>query len=152
MYIDKSMQVKNIMTTDVRFVRPDDTMDKVSDIFNGTFIHHLPVVGEDGKVKGIISKSDYLRLQHGFTLFKTEKADEYNRAIFRSLLVGEVMTQQVAKLMPDYTLGYAAGIFRENLFHAMPVVDEHNQMVGILSTYDLLSYAFSEEMLISCAV
>ena len=152
MYIDKSTLVRDIMTTDVWFVRPDDSLQKVSDIFNGNNIHHLPVVDDDGKVKGMISKSDYLRLQHGFTLFKTEKAEEYNQAIFRSLLVGEVMTKQVAKLMPDFTLDYAAGIFRENLFHAMPVVDEHGKLVGILSTYDLLKYAYRDEALLACAV
>lgn len=137
------------MTTDVLFVHPGDTMEKVSEIFSTSHIHHLPVVGEDGRVKGIVSKSDFLRLQHGFTLFKTEKAEEFNKAIFRSLLVEEVMIRQVAKLMPDFTLDYTAGVFRENLFHAMPVVNEHNQLVGIVSTYDLLNYAYRDEALLA---
>ena len=105
-------------------------------------IHHLPVVVE-GKVIGILSKSDYLRLLHGFTLFKTEKSTEYNDAIMRSLLVGEVMTKQVATLAPDDTLEMAAGFFRENLFHALPVVSK-GKLVGILTTFDLITFAFSE--------
>lgn len=130
------------MSTPVITVGPDDTMKRVQDIFRMNNIHHLPVVVE-GKVIGILSKSDYLRLLHGFTLFKTEKSTEYNDAIMRSLLVGEVMTKQVATLAPDDTLEMAAGFFRENLFHALPVVSK-GKLVGILTTFDLITFAFSE--------
>ncbi len=141
--MDKSTNVGQIMTTKVISVRPDDTMDKVQDIFRKNNIHHIPVVDE-GKVKGIISKGDYLKLLHGFTLFKTQKSEEYNDAILRSLLAREVMTRQVAMLHPDDTLELAAGYFRENLFHALPIIDEDGRLVGILTTYDLINYAFSE--------
>lgn len=119
-------------------------MDKVQDIFRKNNIHHVPVVKE-GSVVGMVSKSDYFRLLHGFTLFKTQKSEEYNDAILRSLLVGEVMTRQIAVLNPEDSLELAAGFFRENLFHALPIVDkEQNKLVGIVTTYDLLAYAFSE--------
>ena len=141
--MDKSTTVGQIMTTKVICVRPDDTMDKVQDIFRKNNIHHIPVVDE-GKVKGIISKGDYLKLLHGFTLFKTQKSEEYNNAILRSLLAREVMTRQVAVLNSDDTLELAAGYFRENLFHALPIVDEDGSLIGIVTTYDLLNFAFSE--------
>lgn len=141
--MDKSTTVGQIMTTKVICVRPDETMDKVQDIFRKNNIHHIPVVDE-GKVKGIISKGDYLKLLHGFTLFKTQKSEEYNNAILRSLLAREVMTRQVAVLNPDDTLELAAGYFRENLFHALPIVDEGGGLIGIVTTYDLLNFAFSE--------
>ncbi|MCO6476762.1 MAG: CBS domain-containing protein [Phaeodactylibacter sp.] len=139
---DKTTTVGQIMSTPVITVSPDDTMSKVQDIFRMNNIHHIPVV-DKGKVVGIISKSDYYRLLHGFTLFKTEKSNEYNDAIMRSLLVGEVMTKQVATLNPEDSLEMAAGFFRENLFHALPVVDK-GTLIGIVTTFDLITYAFSE--------
>ena len=139
---DRTTTVGQIMSTPVITVGPDDTMKRVQDIFRMNNIHHLPVVVE-GKVIGILSKSDYLRLLHGFTLFKTEKSTEYNDAIMRSLLVGEVMTKQVATLAPDDTLEMAAGFFREKLFPALPVVSK-GKLVGILTTFDLITFAFSE--------
>ena len=90
----------------------------------------------------MVSYTDYLKLLHGFTLFKTRKSDEYNDAILRSLLVKEVMTKQLATLKPEDTLEMAAGFFRENLFHALPVVDDDNMLVGIITTYDLINYAY----------
>jgi len=146
--IDKTATVSQIMTTNVLFVKPDDTMEKIGDIFRMNNIHHVPVISEDGKVVGMVSHTDYHKILHGFTLFKTEKSDEYNKAILRSLLVKEVMTKQVAKLNPEDNLMLAAGYFRENLFHAIPVVDKQGKLVGILSTYDMLNFAYSEPVLL----
>ncbi len=144
---DITTTVGQIMSTPVITVAPDDTMKKVQDIFRMNNIHHIPVA-VNGKVVGIISKSDYLRLLHGFTLFKTEKSTEYNDAIMRSLLVDEVMTKQVATLEPEDTLEIAAGFFRENLFHALPVVSK-GRLVGIITTFDLINYAYSEPMVLN---
>lgn len=146
--MEKSMQVGQIMTTEVIFLGPNDTMDKVQKIFRAHNIHHIPIIDQE-KVVGIISKSDYLKLLHGFTLFKTHKSEEYNDAIMRSLLVKEVMTRQVATINPDDTIELAAGFFRENLFHALPVVDQNGSLVGIITTFDLLNYAFNEPSLLS---
>ncbi len=142
------MTAADIMTREVITVNPDTTMAKVQDIFRMNNIHHLPVVKE-GRVVGIISHSDYLKLLHGFTLFKTEKSQEYNDAILRSLLVGEVMTKQVATLHPDDSLELAASLFRENLFHAIPVVEKDGALAGILTTFDMINYAFSNQTLLS---
>jgi len=142
--MDKALPVSDIMTTNVISVHPEDTMEKVQDIFRKNEIHHLPVVS-DGKVVGIISHSDYLKLLNTFTLFKTEKSERYNDAIMSSMLVKEVMTKQVAKLDMNDTIEIAAGFFRENLFHALPVVNGDGDLQGIVTTYDLLNYAFASD-------
>lgn len=144
---DKSITVGAIMTTQVIAVAPDDTMEKVQAIFQERHIHHIPVV-EKEKVVGIVSYSDYLKLLHGFTIFNTQKSEEYNEAIMRSLLVREVMVKQVAKLRPEDKIELAADIFRENLFHAMPVVDSEGKLKGIITTFDLLNYAFNDLLML----
>jgi CBS domain-containing protein len=58
--------------------------------------------------------------------------------------VGEIMEKKVAQLNPNDSALVAIGIFRENLFHALPIVNESNVLVGILTTYDLLTYAYNE--------
>ncbi|MCB0520899.1 MAG: CBS domain-containing protein [Lewinellaceae bacterium] len=146
---DKTITVSEIMTTDVIILSPNDTMEKVADIFRMNNIHHIPILDDNGKVVGIISQNDYHKILHGFTLFKTEKSEEYNKAILRSLLVKEVMTKQVAKLNPQDKLTVAASYFRENLFHAIPVVDRQGKLVGIVTTFDLLNYAYREELLLN---
>ena len=137
------------MSTDVIAVQPNDTMSKVHELFNSHNIHHLPVVDEKRKVLGIISKSDYFSVANAFPLFKPEKRDAANQQLFKSLLVEDVMTKQVATLLPEDNIQVAAGYFRENIFHAIPVVDNESRLVGILSTYDLLTYFFDQPALLS---
>ena len=141
--MDKSAPISQIMTSGPITVGPNDTMDKVHEIFAANNIHHLPVV-DKGIIVGILSKTDYFKLLHGFTLFKTTKSEEYNEAIMRSILISEVMTRQVATLHPEDSVELAAGIFRENLFHALPVVDREGQLEGIVTTFDLLTFAFHD--------
>ncbi|MGH1437266.1 MAG: CBS domain-containing protein [Lewinella sp.] len=142
--MDTNRRLGDIMTTNVITVHLTTTMDVVSDIFEKKNIHHLPVVEKDGTVVGMISKSDYYQLQDSFTLFKRAAAERINQAVFRSLLASEVMSKQVAVLNPDDSVLMAAGYFRENLFHAIPIVDEHHRILGIVTTYDLLNYAFQD--------
>lgn len=146
--MDPHTKIKELMTRDVLFVQPGDSMTKVSEIFRSRDLHHLPVLDAKGRIVGILSKSDYYKLQDTFTLFTDDRAETCNEAIFRSLLVKEVMTGQVATLHPEDEIQLAAAVFRENLFHALPIVDEDRRLVGILTTYDLLTYAFREPQLI----
>jgi acetoin utilization protein AcuB len=99
-------------------------------------------VDSANKVIGIISKTDFHKLEHGFTLFRSKESQAYNDAIMRSLLANDVMTKQVVTLLPEESIMVAVDIFKENLFHAIPVVDKHHKLLGILTTYDLLTYAY----------
>ena len=141
---DTKTKVKEIMTKEVITVQPDDSMEKVKDIFDHYSIHHIPVILHK-KVVGIISRADYLRVIQGFTLLSDSKAEEYNHALLRSLLAGEVMTAKVACLGTEDTLMAAAGYFHENLFHAIPIIDDEGELAGIITTYDLINYAYRED-------
>lgn len=136
--------IGTIMTKEVIVVQPADTLEKVHEIFQHNNIHHIPVVNAERAVVGIISKSDYLLLCDHLTLFGREWNLENNKRFFGSLLVEEVMTKQVAKLKPEDSIFLAAAFFRENLFHAIPIINEKERLVGIISTYDLLSHAYRD--------
>jgi len=129
------------MTSDLITIRPKEPMTEVDKIFKTYDIHHIPVVDEDYSIIGIVSKSDYLRTLHGLTLFKVAKAEAYNEAMLRSMLVEEVMTRQLAQIRPEAPLSLAADMLMENLFHALPVV-EGKRLVGIITTFDLLKIAY----------
>lgn len=132
------------MTRKVKSVGPNTTMDVVADIFASETFHHLPVV-EGGKVVGIISSTELHMLEDHFTLFRQGNLNELNKKILRSLLAKEVMTKKVAKVGPEDTVDYAVDIFRENLFHALPVVNQEKELVGIITPYDIMTWAFRME-------
>lgn len=136
--------VKEIMSRDLLIVKPTDRLDRVQEIFSANSIHHIPVVKKDGKLAGIISKSDFLKVNHMLALFDKDKYDCLNEKLYRSMEVSEIMTKQLATLDPDDTLSIAAGIFQENLFHALPVVDDGN-LIGLVTTHDLINYCCNEQ-------
>ena len=144
MSFERHMKISQLMTTDVIMVNPDDNLLKVEEIFETHDFHHIPVVDEDNVVKGIISRREYYKIQHSLSIFNTKGSKKHNHSMFHSTLVGEIMAKQVAKLGPDDTALVAAGFFRENLFHALPIVDKEGKLVGMLTTYDLLTYAYKE--------
>lgn len=141
--MNKLIEVRHIMTTDLITADPDETIDAVRHKLMDNHIQHIPVV--DGKkIVGIISKGDIHRMEHHFTLFHSEKALESNRQIFSTILASEIMTKSLVKLKDTDAAAIAVDLFRENLFHALPVVNDKDQLVGMISPLDLLRYAFDD--------
>ncbi len=135
----------NLMTTDLVTVSPNTTMDKVGEIFKENTFHHLPVVDSNNKIVGIISKSDYLVLCDSMTLFRKEIEETHNKRLLGTLLAEEVMTKQLAKLKGSDPLSMAVGFFKENLFHAIPIISDDERLLGLITTFDLINYAFRNE-------
>ena len=141
---NRKTPISNIMTLEVKSVTPNTTMDVVDKIFQAESFHHLPVV-ENGNVVGIISSKEIFLLKDHFTLFKSRDTDSMNQKILRSLLAKEVMTKDIMTVNPTDTVDYAVDIFRENLFHALPVVDKEKKLVGIITPYDIMTWSFRRE-------
>ncbi len=137
-----NLKVKDVMTTNVISVQENDTMQTVCDIINASKIHHIPVTDDDNMLKGIISKLDVVLLQDWATNLNLRSAIKYNDQVLNSQTAGERMTSQVAKVSPDDTLETCADIFKENLFHCLPVLVK-GELVGLITTYDLLRVAYS---------
>lgn len=125
--------IRNIMTTNIVAVRPDDSILKVEEIFQSIPIHHI-LVTENNNLIGVISKNDLLNVYR--------KVMFENNAIDRSgILVKTVMTFQPVTIDCDDTIGLAADIFLANSFHSLPVLDG-DELVGIVTNHDLIRYAY----------
>ena len=136
--------LSEIMTKELVTIGPNDTLEVVDFIFNNNDFRHIPVVEKEGGIVGIISKSDYNLLCNGMTLLNKEVGEKKNQRFFRTLLAEEVMKKDLVTLSPDTKVSVAAGIFKENLFHAIPVVADGKTLVGMISTIDLLNYAYDQ--------
>lgn len=134
--------VEELMNTDVISIAPGFTMDRVKDIFEKNTFHHLPVTDADDKLVGMISRLDYNRVLSCYMLFNEKKNEEYNLVTLKSLLVSDIMISPVASIGPDDSIHKAATMFKENQFHALPVVDENKKLKGIITTFDLLIFAY----------
>lgn len=134
--------LSEIMTTELITVGPKATLTEVDQIFKSNSFHHIPVVNQNNKILGIISKSDYLVLCDSMMLFKKKSTESKNQRFFSSLLAEEVMSQSISYLYPEDKLSAAADLFGENRFHSIPVVNKDGLLKGLVTTFDMIRYAF----------
>ena len=65
---------------------------------------------------------------------------EYERELHKALgqTVGEVMSKKPITISPEKPLREAAKILRDKKIHRLPVVNDSEQIVGILSLSDII--------------
>lgn len=135
--------IRNIMTPSVLAISPNDTIALVRDLILKNNIHHVPVV-DDGHVVGMISMNDIHRMEHQFTQFNNKAAHAANHQLFNTMLAKEIMTTPVVKIAHNENVGKAVDIFLGNMFHALPVVDENENLIGIVTTFDLIRHSLEK--------
>lgn len=126
--------VSEIMTSDLITLDPSATIADVASVFKQHKIHHIPIVLGD-KLVGIVSKSDYLSFKRGFLEDRDdEKVEEIRQQNYE---VSTIMTTGIATMDQDERINVALEIFKENLFHAIPIVND-DKLVGVLTTHDII--------------
>jgi CBS domain-containing protein len=139
------LPVKMIMTTDLYVANKDTIMKEINIILERENIHHIPVVDSDNSFVGIISKSDILLLMDWGTKKNLPGSERKNVFMLTSNLAVDLMENNVITIAPDDLVEKCIQIFRENYFHALPVVDEKGVLVGMVTTYDLLMLAYTPQ-------
>lgn len=145
--MNKGTTIKQIMSSDIHTVVKEETLESVKNKLLLNHIHHIPVVSGK-KIIGMISLTDIHMMEHHFTLFNAKVAEEVNKKIFSTILASEIMTKKVIKVREDEPLGVAVDLFRENIIHALPVVNASGNLVGMVTPLDLIRYAYDTVKLI----
>ena len=125
--------VSTIMATNLKTVSPKDSLLAVKEIFDAKKFHHIPVV-EGLTLVGIISKQDFLYYLHGFTT----SGKVMGIKALENEAAEKIMTTGLAKLEVSTRINVVLEVFKENLFHALPIVNG-DELVGIVTTYDIIS-------------
>ena len=119
--------IVRIMTTDPITIGSADSVADARALFESRNIHHLPVV-DDGKLAGIVSSADMLKL-----FLADERAD-----LLANARVRQIMEVCPVTLDARATLREAAEKLRIGSFHALLVIDEERALVGIVTSGDLI--------------
>lgn len=132
------MLVNKRMTRDPVAVSPRHSLADALRLTRDRRIRHLPVVDE-GEVVGMVSDRD-VRTALPSPLYEP---DEQRVAFLESTPVSAVMRAPVSTIGPLDTVEDAAKEMRRTRIGALPVVDAHGTLLGILSESDVLD-AFVE--------
>lgn len=115
-----NIMVKEVMSPNVVTIEQSESVLQAKSRFHKYDVHHLPVMNK-GAVVGILSSKDLL----------SEDIDEEQR-------VGEVMEPNVLFIECNANVTVAANLFLKSDFHSLPVVDHKKELIGILTTMDLI--------------
>lgn len=128
------MLVENWMTKDVVTITPDRSMMKASKLMKDKGISRVPVVDEDGKIVGIVSDRDIKDASPS----KATTLDMHELYYLLSeIKIQDIMTKKVTTIRSDETVEKAAVLMLEGNFGGLPVLDENDVVVGIITDTDV---------------
>lgn len=152
--------VRDIMTRKVVTVAPTDTLRVAATLLTRKDISGMPVVATDGKVVGVLSEKDIVRVlrdKTGFAMpgglfaliLETSEARQKDllthcRTVMDEVQVSSAMTTPAKTIPPEMLTLEAARLMISLHINRMPVV-EHGKLVGIVSRTNVLTLYHGRE-------
>ena len=131
------MFVSERMSTDLITIGPDFTIAEARSKMSTHSIRHLPVVDNEGELVGIVTDRD-MRDAMPSTLVKKTNYEETVAKIM-NYLVSDIMTRDPITIYGYFTIQDALLVIQKKKVGALPVIDEEGNLIGLLSTRDLLT-------------
>ena len=144
-------RARDIMTTPVITVDPELSVKDLAALFREKRVGGVPVV-KDGRLAGIVTEGDLMALDadvqypHYFELFDSiiylgsqkKFKEQLERAAAAN--VGQLMTHRdkVKTVGPDDPARAAGTIMSRHQFDRVPVVDENDAVVGLITRHDIM--------------
>lgn len=136
----KQELVGDWMTREVLTITPDTSLKEAHDIMNEKGIRRLPVVAH-GKILGILTLGDI----RGAEPSRASSLSIWEvHHLLAKLKVSEIMTRNPATIRQNASIGEAARIMLEKKFSGLPVVDDENHLVGIITESDIFRLVVNE--------
>jgi CBS domain-containing protein len=130
----KAAKVKERMTRHPATVKPDDALKDAMGTMEKGHFRHLPVVDENGKLIGMLTDRDIRLIRPSLAFVTQEDA---------SVQLWSIAVQQAAvfdpiKVHPETTLKEAADLMLRWQIGGLPVVNDQERLVGMITYTDIL--------------
>jgi CBS domain-containing protein len=129
--IERTMRIREIMNKPVVSCRPSDTLNVAAQAMWEHDCGAIPVAGDDGRLVGIITDRDIC-----MATYTKSRAPQ-------TISVAEVMAKRVTSCKADESAEVAEGMMRDKQIRRVPIVDDDNRPIGMLSQSDLARNAAS---------
>jgi CBS domain-containing membrane protein len=127
-------RVRHIMTAEVLSIDISESITEAMRLFASFPVHHLPVVDGAG-LRGMLSTADMLKLEYFLPKSGAQASAVLLNKRFR---IDKLMRSRVSTAGLDDTIADAASRMVTNAVHSLPVIDENNRLMGIVTTTDIM--------------
>ncbi|MBB6062846.1 CBS domain-containing protein [Thermosipho japonicus] len=147
------MKVKDFYIRDITAVLEDESVSRVLKILSRQQVTGVPVINEDYKVVGFISENDIIRaaLPSYFSLLQTASFIPDLNQFVRNLkkisnrAVSEIMTKPAITIKESTPLLHAADLMIRHSLKILPVVDEDDKLLGVITRMKILEAVSRED-------
>jgi len=119
--------VGRLMSDSIHTVTPDTLVADAADLMRDNSIGSVVVVDENGHLEGILTNTDFVTI--------VAKSKPKAETTVERYMTTNVVTTTVQESIRD-----VADAMLEHGFHHMPVVDDDDNVIGMITTTDLASY------------
>lgn len=125
----------SVMSRDLRTGHPEMPLEEAWNRLKEHRLHVLPVVDQHRRLVGIITLVDLLKY------FELDKpVSRFHRLKYlRHMRLKHIMTTPVVSVNFDTPLIELVTLLTDRGLHAMPVIDEHRQLAGIITQTDIIA-------------
>jgi CBS domain-containing protein len=134
--------VRDVMTTRVIAVSQDADFKYIAHVLREFRVSACPVLSDRGVVVGVVSEADLLTksadpdLPVGLTRLRWKLGEESKAT---AVTADRLMTSPAVTISPDAPVTVAARVMQDRRLKRLPVVDERNHLIGMISRVDVLS-------------
>jgi len=127
-----------VMTAPVETIDVEDSLSRVEFKLRQKGIRHLPVVGKDKRLVGLITQRDLYR-----TLAPRKTVDDgiyYDPELLNGFVLKHIMTGSPKTLGPKDSIARAVELMAEHKYGCIPIVDASKGVIGIVTEIDILKF------------
>jgi acetoin utilization protein AcuB len=128
------MFVRDRMSSPVVTVTPDTSFQDALKLMRDHRFRRLPVIDKKDELVGIVSERDLL---HASPSSATSLSVWELTYLLSKIQVREIMTKDVSVATPEMPIEDAAHLMVSHKIGGLPVIDEHNQVVGMITETDV---------------
>ena len=130
------MYVKDNMIAHPITLKPDQSVSEAVDLMSENSLHRLPVVDDNGKLLGLITET--VITSNTPNNASTLSVFELNY-LLNKLSIKDIMIKDVKTINKDALLEEAATIMRKYDVGCLPVVEEDDKLIGIITHNDIFT-------------
>ncbi|ALU24709.1 CBS domain-containing protein [Myroides odoratimimus] len=133
----QKVPVEEIMTKELITLTLSDSLYDAERLFKKHKIRHIPIVKGD-KLIGVLSYSDLIKISYVDVV--EDESEDMPSVVYDLYSIEQLMAKVVVSALPTATVKEVTEILSKQSYHSIPIVDQLDNLKGIVTTTDLLKY------------